>query len=438
MRFIGFLSLRGIGGQIAALVVTSTVVLHLCITTLLLLHLPDRPAPEADSARLTTAIEVLAATPAPERARVLADMARAFPQLGIKTMEVAPAPEAGAAPQPRGPHLRLGPAYRVFVPSSGESDYSVGVLLPDGAAFSASLPPEQHRGPFWGGPWFTTLLFALISVGILSLWAARALTTPLSSFVCAAETFSFDGAAAPLPERGPQEIRALAKALNRMQHRITGLVDDRTKMLAAISHDLRTPITRMRLRAEFIEDETNRGRMLADLGQMLSMLESVLSFLRNDRRLEAFTLADVASSLQLIADQFADIGYKVSYIGPDHAMAVVRPDDLARGVTNLVENAVRYGVDVAIMLSSLETMMTIDVVDDGPGISDACKAAMLEPFIRGDDARNMDDAKGFGLGLSIARAIALAHGGELSLLDGKPRGLIARMEIPVRRQVSSP
>ena len=161
-----------------------------------------------------------------------------------------------------------------------------------------------------------TLLFAVISVTLLGLWAARALTAPLSSFAKAAESFSLNGAAAPLPERGPEEIRSVAKALNRMRERITTLIDDRTKMLAAISHDLRTPITRMRLRSEFIEDDAHRGRMLDDLDQMRSMLESVLSFLRKDRKLESMTLVDVASTLQLVTDQFADMGHKVVYQRP--------------------------------------------------------------------------------------------------------------------------
>ena len=262
-----------------------------------------------------------------------------------------------------------------------------------------------------------TLLFAVISVTLLGLWAARALTAPLSSFAKAAESFSLNGAAAPLPERGPEEIRSVAKALNRMRERITALIDDRTKMLAAISHDLRTPITRMRLRSEFIEDEAHRSRMLRDLDQMRSMLESVLSFLRNDRKLEAMTLTDIASTLQLITDQFADMGHKVGYEGPEHAMAIVRPDDLHRSVTNLVENSVRFGAEATIRLRTSPDAVTIEVEDDGPGISDARKDVMLEPFVRGDDARNMDETAGFGLGLSIARAIVLAHGGKLSLND---------------------
>ena len=143
---------------------------------------------------------------------------------------------------------------------------------------------------------------------------------------------------------------------------------------------------------------------------MRSMLESVLSFLRNDRKLEAMTLVDVASTLQLVTDQFVDMGHKINYEGPEHAMATVRPEDLHRSITNLVENAVRFGAEAAIRLKvSLDTV-TIEVADDGPGISDARKDVMLEPFVRGDDARNMDEAAGFGLGLSIARTIVLAHG----------------------------
>jgi signal transduction histidine kinase len=190
----------------------------------------------------------------------------------------------------------------------------------------------------------------------------------------------------------------------------------------------------MRLRSEFIEDETHRSRMLGDLDQMRSMLESVLSFLRNDRKLESMTLADVASTLQLITDQFGDIGRKVSYDGPAHAMATVRPDDLHRSVTNLVENAVRFGAEAVIRLRMSGDQLTIDVEDDGPGISDAQKQSMLEPFVRGDDARNMDEATGFGLGLSIANAIVLAHGGTLSLHDREPHGLIVRIQLPVHQQ----
>jgi signal transduction histidine kinase len=167
---------------------------------------------------------------------------------------------------------------------------------------------------------------------------------------------------------------------------------------------------------------------------MRSMLESVLSFLRNDRKLETMTLVDIASSLHLITDQFADMGHSVSYVGPEHAMATVRPDDLHRSVTNLVENAVKFGAEAIVRLTASPDIMIIEVEDDGPGISDARKETMLEPFVRGDEARNMDEASGFGLGLSIARSIVVAHGGELSLNDREPHGLIVRIRLPVGQQ----
>jgi signal transduction histidine kinase len=436
MKLFGFLNLKGISGQIAALVVASIVAIHLIITATFLIHRPDEPDPPISHghSQLAVAVQLLAAAPTAGRPRLFADITRAFPQLDIETL---PPGSAAAVNEPDGPslhnlHRRLGNGYRIF--ALADDGRKVGIALPDGTMISAMLPPEQWPRPFWRGPWIMTLLFAVISVTLLGLWAARALTAPLSSFAKAAEDFSLNGAAAPLPERGPEEIRSVAKALNRMRERITALIDDRTKMLAAISHDLRTPITRMRLRSEFIEDDAHRGRMLRDLDQMRSMLESVLSFLRNDRKLESMTLVDVASTLQLITDQFADMGHKVTYDGPEHAMAVVRPDDLHRSITNLAENAVRYGAEATIRLRMAPDTMTIDVEDDGPGISDERKDVMLEPFVRGDDARNMDDVAGFGLGLSIARTIVLAHSGELSLNDRQPHGLIVRIQLPLRRQ----
>ena len=177
--------------------------------------------------------------------------------------------------------------------------------------------------------------------------------------------------------------------------------------------------------------------LFRSLDQMRSMLESVLSFLRNDRKLEGMTLTDIATTLQLVADQFADIGHKVSYEGPAHAMATVRPDDLTRSVTNLVENSVRHGAVTAIRLEASADTAIIEVEDDGPGISDANKEVMLEPFVRGDDARNMDQSAGFGLGLSIARSIVLAHGGTLSMHNREPHGLIVRIELPVRQRSGS-
>jgi signal transduction histidine kinase len=436
MKLLGFLNLKGISGQIAALVVVSIIAIHLILTATFLIYRPDESLTDRGHSQLAAVVQLLGAAPTAERPRLFADIARAFPHLDIASLPPGPAPaaEESAGFELRSLHRHLGSGYRIFSLPHAQYAHEVGIALPDGAMISAKLLADQRQRPFWIGPWMMTLLFAAISVTLLGLWTARALTAPLSSFARAAESFSLNGAAAPLPERGPEEIRSVAKALNRMRERISGLIDDRTRMLAAISHDLRTPITRMRLRSEFIEDDLHRSRMLGDLDQMRSMLESVLSFLRNDRKLESMTLVDIAITLQLVADQFADMDHKVAYDGPVHAMATVRPDDLHRSITNLVENAVRYGASATIRLSVSSDIVSIDVEDDGPGISDARKDAMLEPFVRGDDARNMDEVTGFGLGLSIARTIVQAHGGELSLNDRQPRGLIVRIELPVHQQ----
>jgi signal transduction histidine kinase len=437
MKLPGFLNPKNIGGQIAALVVASIVAIHLILAATFLVYRPDQAPIDRGNSQLAALVQLLGAAPAVGRPRLFADIARAFPQLDIASRLPGPAP---VADEPdglslRSLHRRLGSTYRIFSLPPEKGIQKVGIVLPDGATISAKLTADERPRPFWIGPWVLTLLFAAISVTLLGLWTARALTAPLSSFARAAESFSLNGAPAPLPERGPEEIRSVAKALNRMRERITTLIDDRTRMLAAISHDLRTPITRMRLRSEFIEDDGHRSSMLGDLDQMRSMLESVLSFLRNDRRLESMTLVDIASTLQLVTDQFADMGHKVAYDGPQHAMATLRPDDLHRSITNLVENAVRFGAEATIRLTMSPDSVTIDVEDDGPGISDARKDAMLEPFVRGDEARNMDEAAGFGLGLSIARAIVLAHDGELSLNDRQPHGLVVRIELPVHQQI---
>ncbi len=436
MQRFDILRMKGIRSQITALVAASIIALHIIITAVFLVERSEPPEFENEPgpAELFSAVQILARAPDAERPRLMADIARGFPQLDIQAYSGS----LPASPEPRSPHnfiqRRLGPFFKVAsLPPNGGA-HGVVVEFPDGMMISAKMLLHHREPPFWGNPWITTVMFAVIIVTLLGLWAARALTAPLSSFAKAAESFSLDGDASALPERGPEEIRALARALNRMRERITGLINDRTKMLAAISHDLRTPITRMRLRCEFVEDEIQRSRMLADLDQMHTMLSSVLSFLRNGRKLEPMTLVDVASILELVADQFTDMGYAVSYAGPGHAMATVRPDDLLRGVTNLVENAVKFGTVVTIRLSVLADDMTIDVEDNGPGISDADKALVLEPFVRGDHARNMDEATGFGLGLSIANAIAAAHNGELSLHDRAPNGLIARIRLPVRHK----
>jgi signal transduction histidine kinase len=233
-----------------------------------------------------------------------------------------------------------------------------------------------------------------------------------------------------LPERGPYEVRAAARALNRMRERIRSLIDDRTQMLAAVSHDLRTPITRLRLRCEFIEDDATRTQILDELSHMGAMVESVLYFLRDGQRRDGATWIDLATSLQTICDHFADTGHDVHYDGPDHVVVRAYADELHRAIANLIDNAVRHGSKADIRVTVAPPAVTVAIEDDGPGIPDADKEAMFKPFVRGDAARGMNSQSGFGLGLSIARTVIEAHGGTLTLRDRTPRGLIAEITLP--------
>ncbi|MGT2504401.1 ATP-binding protein [Bradyrhizobium guangxiense] len=306
-------------------------------------------------------------------------------------------------------------------------DERVWFYLPGEDVLEATIGSPKMPG-FVSGLWISTLLFLVASLTLLGVWAGRALSSPLSAFARAAEDFSLSRSSAPLPENGPEEIRSAARALNRMRDRITTLMNDRTRMLAAISHDLRTPITRLRLRSEYIEDPTQRTQTVRDLDQMQSMLESVLSLLRSESPAEP-TLVDVAALLQMVCEQFSDSGFAVTYSGPDRAAFILRPNEIIRAVTNLVENATRFGTHIDVALLTVEDQLVIDVSDDGPGIPDDRKAAMLEPFVRGEEARTMDETAGFGLGLSIAQAIVTAHDGTLELLDNAPKGLRVRLRL---------
>jgi signal transduction histidine kinase len=423
-----------IGGQMAILILISLLAIHAVITAIFFFSHRGGPwgPPDDGPGQFVTAVRLVAATPAAERAHLFATMARAFPHMDIKPATAMPAPGERLEPPLRHFGDRLGPGFVVAaLPSAPDRTESLtlAVRLPDGEVLTARLPPRSEP-PLLGSPIVSTVLFVVVSVSLLGIWATRALRRPLSGFAKAAEGFSLDGDAVKLPERGPDEIRAVAKAFNRMSDRVKTLVGDRTRMLAAMGHDLRTPITRLRLRSEFIGDGDLRRQMLRDLDQMSAMTEGVLVFLRDGQTREAATAVDVASSLQTICDQFADMGHDVQYQGPDHATSIARPDDLRRAVANLVDNAVRYGSHIVVRLSADDTGLCVAVEDDGPGIPDGRKSAMLEAFVRGDDARTMDDRAGFGLGLSIARTVAEAHGGALSLHDHAPHGLIARMTLP--------
>nr|CAM74129.1 ATP-binding region, ATPase-like:Histidine kinase, HAMP region:Histidine kinase A, N-terminal [Magnetospirillum gryphiswaldense MSR-1] len=210
-----------------------------------------------------------------------------------------------------------------------------------------------------------------------------------------------------------------------MQDRIRRFVDDRTQMLAAISHDLRTPITRMRLRAEFVEDDEQRAKMLADLEEMEHMIAATLAFARDDATREERKPVDVAD---LVRDLAEDVG--IAYDGPQSLVAPARPLALKRAVANILDNARKYGGDARVNLSCDSGLLTICVDDSGPGIAEADQEKVFAPFIRLETSRNRDTG-GTGLGLAVARAAIRAHGGDIILKNRPEGGLRVILSFPV-------
>ena len=333
----------------------------------------------------------------------------------------------------------LGPGFEVrddLLPRNpGEEQplHLVSVHLPNGIVVSArlTLPTMQMRPPVSGWSLFT---FALVFLPLVFFWAAWTLSRRLTTFTRAAEDFSLEGTQAPLPEEGPEEIQRLAQALNRMRERIMDLLRDRTRMLSAIGHDLRTPITRLRLRAEFIEDEHIRFGILRDLDRMNRMVESALTYIRSGHVTEEPESIDLPALLKTVSDNFTEVGESVTYEGTDRLSIKARPDALLRAIENLVENALKYGSKAVLRCGrDGADKVFIEVEDDGVGIAEEQRKAMLEPFVRGDAARS-SAAGGFGLGLAITDSIARLHGGELVLSSGAMGGLLARLVLPAEAQ----
>jgi signal transduction histidine kinase len=283
------------------------------------------------------------------------------------------------------------------------------------------------------------LIIAVVIFGMLflSLYAVRWVTAPLSSIAAAARDFGHaptQGQA--LSEEGPREIVQVASALNEMRERIRLLVEERTRMLLAISHDLRTPLTRLRLRAERIPDPGLREAMMNDLVAVTEMLGETLAFLRDGARSESPRRVDLPSLLRTICGEFADIGHNVSYDGPARFPVTCRDRALARAVTNVVENATKHGkvISVALEVPSTECLR-IDVSDDGPGIPADLREKVLEPFFKIDPARlDPGGRAGFGLGLAITRDIVRAHGGHIALTGNDRGGLTVQLWLDARAE----
>ena len=288
------------------------------------------------------------------------------------------------------------------------------------------------------GGWFPMqaigqIVPALLVIGIgltaLAVWLGRRVTRPLGVFATAASRLGTDVTAPALAERGPSEIRAAARAFNQMQQRLRRLIEDRVQMLAAVAHDLRTPITRLHLRAEFVEDPEQHAKMLKDLDEMEAMISGALAFAREEMLLEQRAPVDLRPLLDEIAAELTEAGHQVDVSGEQHAQIDGRGAALKRALRNLVENAVKYGRRANLRLTATRNDLVVTIDDDGPGIPESDLENVFRPFYRVEPSRSRETG-GTGLGLTVARSVVRGHGGDIKLANRSEGGLVQTVVLP--------
>ena len=292
-------------------------------------------------------------------------------------------------------------------------------------------PPNQS--PWQSSRFLAAFGFMTLAAALLAIWAVRRLTAPVRTLAAAAERLGRDVNAPPLPEGGPTEVAAAAAAFNTMAERIRRFVADRTFLITAIGHDLRTPITRLQLRAEWMEDEEQRRKMLADLHELEAMVSATLAFGRDVAGSEPATRLDLPALLRTVLDEATDARphAETAYDGPATLPITARPIALKRALANLVANALAYGGAAYVRVPPPQAgQLTIELDDQGPGIPPPELERVFEPFHRLDASRNRETG-GTGLGLPITRNILRAHGGDVTLANRAGGGLRATVTLPI-------
>ena len=318
----------------------------------------------------------------------------------------------------------------------GNPTRSFDVRLRDGQWIRISAVQEADT-PALPNDLIAQLLITLIMVTAVVMIAVRQVTRPLQQLAAAADTLGNDLDAPPLTENGPTETRRAAQAFNRMQARIKRLVDERASALAAVSHDLRTPLTRLRLRAELVTDDRLRDQMAADLDSMAAIIDATLDYLRGLQDSEALRPIDMNALLQSLAEDAAVLGKTISVEGLAQAPYYGRLSGLRRALQNLIDNAIKYGHGAQLRIEDAADALLLVVEDEGPGIAPAELTRVTEPYYRPDASRSRETG-GVGLGLSIVSDIALMHGGQLLLANRPQGGLSATLILPRKAAAGSP
>ncbi len=336
------------------------------------------------------------------------------------------------APELAGESFRVGFADDGALGSGNADAYRhmmlISVRLNDGSwvNFSSSaLGAAQHID------WSMVAVTICFGVGIVvvALLLLRWATRPLRELAVAAERFSLDQTPQPLPENGPVEVRRAARAFNTMRERIQRLVTERMQAMAAVSHDLRTPITRLRLRSELLDDEATRDLIDDDLGEMEAMIDSTLEYLRGGVSSESIRRIDLASVIETIVDDHIDQGHSVLLSGLKSAPVLGRVLSLKRAFSNIIGNAVKYGEVARVAITEADDQLVISVEDEGPGIPPADMRRVFHPFVRLEESRGRETG-GTGLGLTIAASVIQTHGGHIALSNRAAGGLCVTLTLP--------
>jgi len=441
-RVLRWLVPAGFRGQVAAILVLGVLLSQVFAGVLYLVELPQwqrELRPDLAVTEVAMVAHLLESVPTSERPA----FAALFSEPQFRVQYVPRAPRAG------GPHSeadkaleaqlrgRLGAASgTVRVSTESASLFastkliSVGLSAGDAVQITTPVGLEVRVGLV---EQFATLIFLVLATTGLWFWVTWTVNHPLDRFARAAERVGVDVHSPPLAVHGPPELRRAIGAFNEMQVRLQRLLTDRTLMLGAISHDLGTPLTRLRLRVE-TDRADDKAKMLADIEAMQIMLTSALSFVRGIDDAEPREVVDLDSLLQTVCDLVSDLGGDVTYGAPHRTKYYCKPQAMLRALTNVVANAAKYGGHTVVTLQHLPDGFVIEVQDDGPGIPDTEKTKVFEPFYRTDEARE-SDRQGMGLGLSIARSIILGHGGTIELRDREPHGLTVHIVLPAAQLI---
>jgi signal transduction histidine kinase len=321
-------------------------------------------------------------------------------------------------------------AARVSTNASESNDFiHVSMRLDDSEwlNFVGPVPRMQSNLPRSAGAY---VLSVALGVGVAALWLVFRVTAPLSAFAAAADRFGRNLRAEPLPESGPTEVAQASQALNYMQQRLSRLIENRTLMLAAISHDLRTPVTLLRLRAELMEDVTEQKKVLDTLDEMEAMITAALDLSKGAFTEEPSRHVDLAALLGSLCDDLADGGAPIDLAPSEQILYSCRHVALKRAFSNLIDNAIKYGGVARVRIEELAKAIVVTIEDDGPGLTPAHCEQVFVPFFRVDTSLGQV-VRGSGLGLTIAQTIVQGHGGDIRLRNrGEEGGLVVQVSLP--------